>query len=110
MRIAWCTTLAIPILAVLAAAHAAAASLAAAQGRPAALVVPTAGGGYCLAGADDRLLPVAVYQPDDEYDERIPDLRYILDDYARRLARHESLTIDRPMTLKGIDATVRPQS
>ncbi len=61
-----------------------------ATGRPAAYIVHLTGGGYCLAGADDRLLPVALYQPHDVYDPRIPDLVYLLDDYARRLDRLEA--------------------
>jgi hypothetical protein len=61
-----------------------------ASGRPAAYVVHLAGGGYCLAGADDRLLPVTLYQPTDAYDGSIPDLKYMLDDYARRLDRLEA--------------------
>lgn len=73
-----------------------------AEGRPAAYVVQLAGGGYCLAGADDRLLPVAAYQPSDPYDERIPDLRYVLDDYARRLARLEQATATNDPTLAAI--------
>jgi hypothetical protein len=61
-----------------------------ATGRPAAYIVHLAGGGYCLAGADDRLLPVTLYQPTDAYDSRIPDLKFVLDGYVRRLDRVEA--------------------
>jgi hypothetical protein len=61
-----------------------------ATGRPAAYVAHLTGGGYCLAGADDRLLPVTLYQPHDAYDPHIPDLAYLLDDYVRRLDRLEA--------------------
>ena len=61
-----------------------------ATGRPAAYVVHLSGGGFCLAGADDRLLPVTLYQPTDAYDSQNPDLVYLLDDYARRLDRLEA--------------------
>jgi hypothetical protein len=60
-----------------------------AEGRPAAYVAHLSGGGYCLAGADDRLLPVTLYQPHDPYDPRITDLASILQGIARRLERIE---------------------
>lgn len=56
-----------------------------ATGRTAAYVAHLAGGGYCLAGADDRLPPVRLYQPHDYYRTDIPDLEYLLQDSARRL-------------------------
>lgn len=65
-----------------------------AEGRPAAYVAHLAGGGYCLAGADDRLLPVTLYQPRDLYDPRIPDLASILRGIANRLDRIEKAAVD----------------
>ncbi|NTV03424.1 hypothetical protein HGA89_00715 [bacterium] len=64
------------------------------EGRPAAYVAHLADGGYCLAGADDRLLPVTLYQPHDPYDPRITDLASILRGIANRLDRIEKAADD----------------
>jgi hypothetical protein len=43
-----------------------------------AYVAHLAGGGFCLCGADDRLLPVYVYNPGDTYDPANPSHQYVL--------------------------------
>ncbi|MBE0567565.1 MAG: C10 family peptidase [Krumholzibacteria bacterium] len=60
-----------------------------ATGPAAAYIVHLAGDGYCLAGADDRLLPVTRHQPRGAYDPRNPDSIYVLGDYAARMAKIE---------------------
>jgi hypothetical protein len=55
----------------------------------AAYIAHLADGGYCICGADDRLIPVTLYSPQGTYDPQNPDLRALLDDIDRRLARLE---------------------
>jgi hypothetical protein len=50
------------------------------------------GGGFCLCGADDRLLPVYVYNPADAYDPANPSHRYVL----AKMAEYLSLASGQP--------------
>jgi hypothetical protein len=59
------------------------------DGVTAAYIAHLADGGYCICGADDRLIPVTLYSLQGTYDPHNPDLRFLLDDIARRLARLE---------------------
>jgi hypothetical protein len=43
-----------------------------------AYVAHLSGGGFCLCGSDDRLLPVYVYNPGDAYDPAFPGYQYVL--------------------------------
>ena len=59
------------------------------DGVTAAYITHLADGGYCICGADDRLIPVTLYSTQGTFDLQNPDLRFLLDDIARRLARLE---------------------
>jgi len=59
-----------------------------ADGTVVAYIAHLDGGGYCICGADTRLLPVYLYRPVGTFDSTNPDYRYILEDIARRWARH----------------------
>lgn len=61
----------------------------AAGGRIYAYVAHLAGGGYCICGADDRLLPVYLYNPAGRFDRTHPSYQFILDSLATRLAKFE---------------------
>jgi hypothetical protein len=50
-----------------------------------AYIVHMSNGGDCIAGADDRLLPVALYNPGDRIDTENPGFRSCLDEMAARL-------------------------
>ncbi|HEY5912135.1 MAG TPA: C10 family peptidase [Verrucomicrobiae bacterium] len=58
-----------------------------ANGRTFAYVAKLAGGGYCLCGADDRLLPVYLYSPRGSFDATDPNSQDILAEIQWRLAR-----------------------
>jgi len=49
-------------------------------------IVHLRGGGFCLAGADDLVLPVYLYSPHDEYDPGSTELQYFLGEIAGRVA------------------------
>ncbi len=57
------------------------------DGRACAYVVHLSSGGFALAGADDRLLPVYLYCPREPYDPADPVNRDLLDEIADRLVR-----------------------
>jgi len=68
-----------------------------ATGMPSAYVARLADGGFCLAGADDLLLPVYLYVPSGEYDDRDPGVRFVLDEMVvRRRALREALERNDP--------------
>lgn len=48
------------------------------DGRLVGFIAHLAGGGFCLCGADDRLLPVYVYNPGDRYDAANPSHQFVL--------------------------------
>lgn len=54
------------------------------DGQPVAYIAHLRGGGFCLAGASDLVLPVYLYSPTGIYDPLNPDYRYILEDIANR--------------------------
>jgi len=56
-------------------------------GRTVAYIAHLAGGGFCLCGADDQLLPVYLYDPADRYDPADPDLLFILRSIPEHRAR-----------------------
>jgi hypothetical protein len=56
------------------------------DGEAVGYVAHLAEGGFCLCGADDRLIPVYHYAPHGAYDPSHPALRYILDEIASRLS------------------------
>lgn len=55
------------------------------EGETVAYIVHLKGGGFCLAGADDLLLPVYLYSPYGTYDPNNPDYQYILEEIGARL-------------------------
>ena len=55
------------------------------NGDTVAYIVHMSNGGDCIAGADDRLLPVTLYNPDGRVDTGNPCFRYFLDEMAARL-------------------------
>ena len=62
-------------------------------GRTVAYIAHLEGGGYCLCGADDMLLPVYLYRTEGTYDPENPSYRYILSKIANRLTKlEEALT------------------
>jgi hypothetical protein len=54
------------------------------EGRVVGYVAHLSGGGYCLTGADDLVLPVYFYSPQGAYDPSDPNLRAVLDEIAQR--------------------------
>ena len=64
------------------------------DGKPAAYIVHLTGGGYCLCGADDRLLPVYHYRPIGTYDASDPNYAYILGTIAKRLRKLDGANAD----------------
>ncbi len=56
------------------------------DGETVAYIVHLAGGGFCLSGADDLVLPVYFYSPDGVYDPDNPGHEYILWEIGARLA------------------------
>jgi hypothetical protein len=48
-------------------------------------IVHLRGGGFCLAGADDLVLPVYLYSPHGEYDPGSAELQYFLGEIAGRV-------------------------
>ena len=59
------------------------------DGRTVAYIAHLEGGGYCLCGADDFVLPVYLYRPVGTYDPDNPSYRYILSQIARRIGTLE---------------------
>lgn len=57
-----------------------------ADGEIVAYIASLSGGGYCICGADDVLIPVYLYVPKGEYDPEDSNLRSILAEIAQRLA------------------------
>ncbi len=55
------------------------------DGQTVGYIAHLSGGGFCLCGADDRLLPVYLYSPAGTYDPKNPNHRYILRKIGRRL-------------------------
>lgn len=62
------------------------------------------GGGFCLCGADDQLLPVYVYNPADAYDPACPSHQYVLTRMAEYL---DSLSAQPKKPAVGMVAEVR---
>jgi hypothetical protein len=52
------------------------------NGETGSYIAHLAGGGYCLCGNDELVLPVYWYSPHGRYDPDIPDLEYILREIA----------------------------
>jgi peptidase C10-like protein len=50
------------------------------------------GGGFCLCGADDLVLPVYFYSPDGTFERGNPDLEYVLEEIGKRAEEHRRLT------------------
>ena len=61
------------------------------NGQAVAYIAHLTGGGFCLCGADDVVLPVYLYNPNGTYDPSIPDLRTILGEIASRQSAMRSL-------------------
>ncbi|MHC4477994.1 MAG: C10 family peptidase [Planctomycetota bacterium] len=55
-----------------------------ANGQTVAYVAHLGGGGFCLCGADDLVLPVYFYSPQGTYDPENPNFQYILWEIAAR--------------------------
>jgi hypothetical protein len=59
------------------------------NGQTFAYVAQLAGGGFCLCGADDRLLPVYLYTPWGKYEPSNPNNQYVLSEIRSRLTAFE---------------------
>ena len=55
-----------------------------AEGKGIAYIAHLAGGGFCLCGRDDLLLPVYLYSPQGTYDQDNPNYQYVLWEIAAR--------------------------
>jgi hypothetical protein len=73
------------------------------DGKTGAYIAHLSGGGFCLCGADEMVLPVYWYNPGGTYDSDIPDFTYILGEIA---ALRDTLNI---LRLKGAGAFHRLQ-
>ena len=60
-----------------------------AEGPVVAYIAHLEGGGFCLGGADDLLLPVYLYSPVNTFDPENREYQYILEDIAGRLTKIE---------------------
>jgi hypothetical protein len=69
-------------------------------GRTVGYVAHLSSGGFCLCGADDRLLPVYLYSPGVAYDASIPDYRDIFAEMETRLDRIEQAQRERAPELR----------
>jgi hypothetical protein len=70
------------------------------DGRTTAYIVRLTGGGFCLCGADDLVLPVYFYSPQGTYDPQHPDLQDILREInARTKYLHRGLAERDPEVL-----------
>lgn len=54
------------------------------EGKTVAYIAHLRGGGFCLCGQDDLVLPVYLYNPQGAYDPDNPDYRYVLWEIATR--------------------------
>ena len=59
-------------------------------GETVAYIVHLAGGGFCLSGADELVLPVYFYSPQGTYDADNPNYQYILWEIETRLAGYRT--------------------
>jgi hypothetical protein len=66
-------------------------------------VAPLAGGGYCLCGADDRLLPVYLYSPQGKYDPGDPNNRHVFEEMSSRLDALQQAAEKRTMSLRSYE-------
>jgi len=55
------------------------------KGKTVAYIAHLSGGGFCLCGADDLVLPVYLYSPIGTYDSQNPNYQYILWEIGARL-------------------------
>lgn len=55
------------------------------KGETVAYIAHLSGGGFCLCGADDLVLPVYLYSPQEKYDPQNPNYQYILWEIETRL-------------------------
>jgi len=55
------------------------------KGETVAYIAHLSGGGFCLCGADDLVLPVYLYSPQGKYDPQNPNYQYILWEIETRL-------------------------
>lgn len=55
------------------------------KGKTVAYIAHLEGGGFCLCGADDLVLPVYLYSPQEKYDPQNPNYQYILWEIETRL-------------------------
>jgi hypothetical protein len=62
-------------------------------GRVVGYIAHLSGGGFCLAGANELLLPIYLYVPAGEYDPNDPDIVYFLWEMGERLRLIEQLQI-----------------
>ena len=65
------------------------------DGRTVAYIAHLNGGGYCLCGADDRVLPVYLYRSTGTYDPNNPNYQYILSRITARLKTLEEAAAQR---------------
>lgn len=79
-----------------------------ADGNTVAYVAYIAGGGFCLCGADDLVLPVYLYSPEGTFDPENPGYQYILSEIAERtrllaeaLRQKSSVILSHEQTLQG---------
>lgn len=78
--------------------------------QPAAYIAHLAGGGYCLCGADDLLLPVYLYRAEGTYDPENPSYRYILSKIADRLTKLEEAIAQRSPELEPYEGELARRS
>jgi hypothetical protein len=74
------------------------------DGRTVGYIAHLSGGGYCLCGADDRLLPVYLYRTEGAYDSENPSYQYIFSRLQARLARLEQAATERSAELDQYEA------
>lgn len=55
------------------------------DGKTVAYIAHLWGGGFCLCGADDLVLPVYLYNPHGDFDPHIPDYQHVLWEISTRL-------------------------
>ncbi len=60
-------------------------------GKTVSYIAHLSGGGFCLCGADEMVLPVYWYSPHGSYQPDVPDLTYILDEITSLAGRLNAL-------------------
>lgn len=80
------------------------------DGEALAYIVHLAGGGFCIAGADDLVLPVYIYNPIGNYSLNKAPYQHFLEEVAGRTNHMRRLTTDRSAVLLDYQSLISERS